>query len=221
MDKASASVSRTYMGWHVLLAAFLAAAIGAVVWAPLEETMGNAQRVLYIHVSMAWLGLLGFVAMAATGLAYLLRRDLKWDHWSQSAAELGWLCCSLTLVTGSLWAHAAWGTWWTWDPRLLTAFVLWALYCGCLLIRGGISDPHHRARLAAVVAILGVCDVPLVIMATRWFRGMHPVSPEMEPAMRVVLLVTVLSVTALVATLFVHRRRQIRLEYAVAQLEFD
>ena len=90
--------------------------------------MGDAQRIVYVHVAVAWLGLLGFVhRWPARRADVSLRRDLAWDHWSQAAAELGWLCCGLTLVTGSLWAHAAWGTWWTWDPRLTTAFILWAI----------------------------------------------------------------------------------------------
>jgi heme exporter protein C len=180
--------------------------------------MGDAQRVLYLHVAVAWLGLLGFVVTSGTAVAYLLQRDLAWDRWSQSAAELGWLCSSLTLVTGSLWAHAAWGTWWTWEPRLLTSFVLWASYSAYHLLRGAIADPHQRARLSAVVAVMGVLDVPMVIVATRLFRGMHPQTPEMEPAMRAVLLLSIASFTVLFATFAVHRRTQIQLEHLVVAL---
>jgi len=218
MLKTAKNLSAGYVAWHLLVAMLLAAAILAVTSAPMEQSMGHAQRVLYVHVSVAWLGLLGFIVMAAASVAYLLRRDLAWDYWSQSAGELGWLCCSLTLVTGSLWAHAAWGTWWTWEPRLLSSFILWALYSSYLLIRSGIPDAHHRARLSAVVAVLGVLDVPLVMMATRWFRGMHPVTPQMEPSMRAVMLLAVVSFTALFATLFLHRRTQIQLEHRVLTL---
>ena len=90
----------------------------------------------------------GFLAMAASGAAYLVRRNLAWDHWAQAAAEVGWLCSGLTLLTGSLWAHSAWGTWWTWDPRLTTAFVLWSIYSGCLIVRAGVEDPHELGLLA-------------------------------------------------------------------------
>ena len=171
-------------------------AIAAIfLLAPTEETMGNAQRIVYIHVSVAWMGLASFVLMAATGGMYLFRRNLAWDHWSRAALEIGWLCCSLTLVTGSLWAHAAWNTWWTWDPRLTTAFVLWAMYSAALVLRSGVEDPHRRVRMGAIVAIVGVLDVPLVIMATRWFRGIHPKSPHMEPSMRLVLLLSLVCFT--------------------------
>ena len=80
-------------------------------------------QIVYIHVPVAWLGLLGLLLMAGSGVMYLRTRNRLWDQWSQAAAELGWLCCGLTLATGSLWAHAAWGTWWTWDPRLTSTFI--------------------------------------------------------------------------------------------------
>jgi heme exporter protein C len=219
MPNAFAPGRSLYVAWHALVATLLIGTAVAVVKAPTEQTMGDAQRVLYLHVSVAWLGLLGFVVMAGTAVAYLLKRDLSWDCWSQSAGELGWLCSSLTLVTGSLWAHAAWGTWWTWEPRLLTSFVLWALYSAYHLLRGAAADPHQRARLSAVVALLGILDVPIVVMATRWFRGIHPVAPEMEPAMRAVLLASIATFTVLFATLAVHRRRQIQLEHQIFALE--
>lgn len=221
MLSAQSFVSTGYRVWHFALAVLLVLAIFAIGSAPTERTMGDAQRVLYVHVSVAWLGLLGYVLMAFAGLGYLVRRDLRFDHWAQSAGELAWVCCSLTLVTGSLWAHAAWGTWWTWDPRLLTAFVLWAMCCGYLLVRSSLRDPHQSARLSAVVAIVGLLDVPLVIMATRWFRTIHPVSPEMEPEMRQVLLLAVCSFTALFTTLCIHRRNQIRTEHIVTSLKCD
>jgi heme exporter protein C len=193
--------------------------VGVIGLAPTEATMGHAQRVLYVHVSVAWLSLAGFVVVAATGLLYLLRRDLCWDRWAQAAAEVGWLCSCLTLATGSLWAHSAWGTWWTWDPRLMTSFILWSIYGGYLVLRAGVDDPHTRARIASVLAIVGVLDVPLVVMATRWFRAIHPVSPSLEPRMRLALLLTAAGLTAFTALLVACRRRQLELESLLAGLE--
>jgi heme exporter protein C len=188
-------------------------ALGAILLvAPTEETMGLAQRIVYVHVAVAWLALAGFIVMGIAGAMYLLRRDLACDHWAQGAAELGWLCASLTLATGSLWAHAAWDTWWTWDPRLLASFVLWAGYSANLMARAQVDDPHRRARLGAVLAIVGMLDVPLVIMATRWFRSIHPRTPEMEPLMRGVLLGSIFAFTALFAWILNLRRRQLGLE---------
>jgi heme exporter protein C len=197
----------------------IAAIIAIFVIAPAEETMGDAQRILYVHVAVAWSGLWAFLVATGAGLGYLVRRNLAWDHWSQSAAELSWLCCALTLVTGSLWARAAWGTWWTWDPRLTATFILWAISSGYLLLRAGLEDPHRRARMGAVVAILGALDLPAVVMAVRWFRGIHPASPEMEPSMRATLLLSIVAFSALFAVLLVRRCAQLRLADAVAALE--
>ncbi len=202
------------------VAGLLTAAILAIfVFAPTEETMGPAQRILYVHVAMAWLGLLAFAVTAATGMMYLVRRDLWWDHWSLSAAELGWLCCGLTLLTGSCWARAAWHTWWTWDPRLTTSFVLWAICSGYLVVRSHLDDPHQRARLAAILAIVGVLDVPLVVLAAYWYRGMHPAAPQMEPAMRATLLLSVVAFSAFFSVLFVRRGAQLRQQCLVGLLQ--
>ena len=127
--------------------------------------------------------------------------------------------CTVTLATGSLWAREAWGTWWEWDPRLTTAFILWAVYSGILLVRSSLEDPHRRARVGAVLAILGTLDIPLVVMATRWFRGLHPVAPEMAPEMRVTLFVCVVALTVFTAWLVNQRRRVVALEHLACRLE--
>ena len=192
--------------------------VASSVLAPTEGTMGDVQRVLYVHVAVAWIGLLGFVIMAVAGLLYLIQRDLVWDTWAQAAAELGWLCCGLTLATGSLWAHAVWGSWWTWDPRLTTSLILWMIYSGCLLARGNITDAHLRARLGAVLSLVGLLDLPLVVMATRWFRGIHPVAPPMEPTMRVTLLLSVTGFTVFFSWLLLRRQAQLQVQHMVELL---
>jgi heme exporter protein C len=185
--------------------------------APADRGMGDSQRIVYVHVPIAWFSLVAFLGMATTSLLYLYRRESKWDAWSQAAAEVGWLCCGLTLITGSFWAHEAWGTWWTWDPRLTTFVFLWMVYSGSLVVRRSLIDSARRARVSAVLAALGLVDLPLVTMATRWFRGIHPVSPEMEPAMRLVLLVTVCGFSIMLGFLTVQRQLQIqRLRQLVA-----
>ncbi len=198
---------------ELLVAILLAAVVSAIaLLAPTEATMGNVQRILYIHVPAAWLSLLGLLVMAGAGVMYLRTRNLSWDQWSQAAAELGWLCCGLTLATGSLWAHAAWGTWWTWDPRLTSTFILWMIYSGCLILRAQLDDPHRRGRLSAVFAVVGTLDVPLVIVAAHWFRGIHPSTVAMEPAMRMVLWLSVAGFTALFGVLLAWRRSRLQLQ---------
>ena len=187
--------------------------------APTEATMGEVQRILYLHVSVAWCGLAGSVAMGLCSAMYLMRQRLEWDYWVQASGEVGWLCTTLTLITGSAWAHEAWGTWWTWEPRLTSSLVLWIIYAGIFLLRSSVEDAHHRARTSSVLALVGMCDVPLILMATRWFRGVHPIAPEMDPRMRLVLMATVVSCTALFGYLAIRRRRQLELQERIAELE--
>lgn len=210
-----------YLAPTIAAAMVLGALAAIFLAAPTEATMGDAQRIVYLHVSVAWMGLASFVLVAASGVMYLVRRDLAWDHWSRAGLEIGWLCCSLTLATGSLWAHSAWNTWWTWDPRLTTAFVLWAMYSAALVLRSGVDDPHRRARIGAVLAIVGVLDVPLVVMATRWFRGIHPKSPRMEPTMQLVLLASVIGFTVFFTTLLILRRSQLRLAGTLEEMQTE
>jgi heme exporter protein C len=196
-----------------LVAGLMLTAILAIfLLAPTEETMGDVQRILYVHVASAWCALATFLVAAVAGVLYLMRRELGYDHWAQAAGELSWLGCGLTLVTGSLWARAAWGVWWTWDPRLTSTFVLWTIASAYLLVRSGVDDPHRRARAGAVLAVLGALDVPLVVVAARWFRGVHPAAPEMDPRMRLPLLASVVAFSVLYVFLVAHRRGLLRLE---------
>jgi heme exporter protein C len=214
------SVSMPAIAAAALVSCLLLTALFMIFFvAPTEATMGDVQRIVYLHVSVAWGGLAAMLATASCGAMYLVSRRLEWDFWSQAAAEVGCLCTTLTLVTGSAWAHAAWGTWWTWEPRLTSSFVLWIMYTGILLVRSSIEDAHRRGRTSAVLALIGVADVPLVLMATRWFRGVHPVAPEMDPQMRIVLLTSLVSFTALFAYLIVQRRRQLAFAERVAEAE--
>jgi len=211
-------------GWNSAASAGVALLLAACGWlifvfAPREITMGDVQRIVYLHVAVAWCALAGCVAMGLAGAAYLVRRTPGWDQWSQSAGELGWLCSTLTLATGSLWAHDAWSTWWTWEPRLTATLVLWIVFAGYFLVRGSIEEPRRRARTSAVLAILALADVPLVVMATRWFRGIHPITPDMDWRMRLVLLASVAGFSALFVLLAAMRKRQLDQAEQVAALE--
>ena len=197
--------------------------------------MQEAQRIVYLHVSVTWCGLTACLAMGACSAIYMIRRPPHplplspaagergrgegWDHWSQACAEISLLCLTVTLATGSLWAHQAWGVWWTWEPRLTSALVLWLILAGICLARAGVDDPQRRARIGAVLAVFAVADLPLVVLATHWFRGVHPVNPQMDPRMRVVLLAAMLGFTVFFVFLARQRRQQITLAAAITTLE--
>ena len=144
-------------------------------YAPTEQTMGDVQRIFYFHVSSAWVGLAAFSVVFVASIGYLRSQKRSWDRLALSAAEIAAVFITMTLVTGSLWAKPTWNTWWTWDPRLTTAAILWVISIVYLMLRSAIEDPVQRGRLAAVFGIIGFIDVPITFMAVRWWRTIHPV----------------------------------------------
>ena len=204
----------------LMVSLLLVAMLVLFAWAPEEGESNEVQRIAYLYVSVAWCGVGAFVFVGAVGAIYLVRRNLSWDHWSQAAAETGWLCTTLTLITGVMWAHATGNTWWTWDPRLLVSLVMWLIYGGYFLLRAGQGEPQRRARMSAVLGVLGIVDIPLVVASTRWFWGIAPEAVETPPHVRLVLLVSVLGFTAFFAFLTMQRRWQLGLEQQVAALEW-
>jgi heme exporter protein C len=181
-----------------LLGYGLHVALGVV---PPDADQGNVGRILYYHVP-TWIAMsVCFLANLMGSLAYLATRkrspefSLKADALAVSSAEMGVVLCFLGMATGSLWGRVAWGIWWTWDARLTATLVLWLIYVAYLVLRNVVGDGDRMRTLAAVIAIFGYCDVPLVYMTTRWWRTQHPapvffggpgagVAPNLLPAVQ-------------------------------------
>jgi heme exporter protein C len=144
-------------------------------FAPMEAVMGNVQRVFYFHVATGWVGFLSFFVAVVVGIIYLRTNNLKWDLIGLAAVELGLMFSFINIVTGSIWARPIWNTWWTWDPRLVTATIMELIYFAYLMLRQGIENPVRRARFGAVYAILGFVSVPISFMSIRIWRTIHPV----------------------------------------------
>jgi heme exporter protein C len=142
---------------------------------PLEETMGAVQKVFYMHVSAAWVGMLGFLAAAVCGGLYLTKRETRWDVMSETGVEIGLVFTLVGIVSGSIWAKPVWNTWWTWDPRLTTSAVMVLIYLAYQMLRSGLDNPGRRARYSAVYAVAGFVTVPLTFFSIRMFRTIHPV----------------------------------------------
>jgi len=205
-------------------------AVGMVFfYAPTERVMGQVQRVFYFHVATAWVGMLGFMAAGVAGIAYLRTSNRKWDIVSLAAVEISLVFFFVTIIMGSIWARPAWGTWWTWEPRLTTATVVELLYAAYLMLRQGIEDPDRRARFGAVYTILGFISVPVTFVAIRLFRTIHPVvfgasNPDAEggfnmtPEMLQTLIFSVITFSVIFASLFWHRIRLGNLAEKVEQL---
>ena len=193
----------------------------ALFYAPREATMGDAQRIFYFHVPSAWVGFLAFFIVFIASLMYLWKRERKWDALALSAAEIGVVFTTLVLLTGPLWAKKAWGAFWVWDARLTTTLILWMIYVGYLMLRNS-AEGERRQRFAAVLAIVGFLDVPIIYLSVELWRTMHPTlliteSGGLAPQMTQTLMVALLSFTLLFVFLLIQR---VRLEQARDQVNF-
>jgi heme exporter protein C len=166
--------------WAIAILAVLANGFHVAIYVvPADQNQGDLSRILYYHVP-SWCGMGLFFAVnlicSILWLAYRNRNRvfaLKADALALTSAEMGVVYCLIGMTTGSIWGRAAWGIWWTWDARLTTTLVLWLIYVAYLLVRRFANGPEMRT-LAAVVAIFGYADIPIVYMSTRWWRTQHP-----------------------------------------------
>ncbi len=205
----SRKLGRSGLAVSLFLAATVAAGLFVV---PADRLQGDVQRIMYVHVPAAWLAYLAFFVTFLGSLAYLLRRDLRFDRLAAASAELGLLFTGATIVSGSIWGKATWGIWWDWDPRLTTTAVMFVVYAGYVLLRGSIVERARRARLAAVLGIIGFVNVPIVHFSVLWWRGLHqaptvlrPGGSTIAPVLLVVLLANVAAFT--IAFVWLLRRR--------------
>ncbi len=185
------------------------------IYAPTEEKMGSIQRIFYFHLGADSVGLGAILVAAVASILFLRTNAPKYDHVAQASMELGFVFGAIALATGMIWARPVWGTWWTWDPRLTTFLILWLIYIAYLMLRASARDDLRMARLAAVFAIVGVADVPFVIIAPRIWRGISPVlfgvndvqqfTFNMTPEMVQTLIVCIIAMILLYVYLLVQR----------------
>ncbi len=194
---------------------------GALLWAPTDRLQGDVQRIFYIHVPAAWIGMLGFGVVFVASIAYLVTRNARWDRLAASSAEVGVVFTTGVMLTGPLWGRPVWGVYWDWDPRLTSFFVLWLLYISYLVLRSYVTEPTRRARYCAVLGIIAFLDVPLVYVSVRWWRSLHPGpvvanpdGPQLPGSMLAVLLVGVAAFTLLYLLLL-----RLRIDNAVREAE--
>src|SRR2546427_10188069 len=196
--------------------------------APEESTMGEVQRIFYIHMPIAVVALTAYAVAFVASMVYLVKRSRTADDIAYASAEVGFVFCTCVLVTGPLWARPVWGIWWTWDARLTSTFVLWLLYIAYLLLRTLVEDPERRATVSAVFGIFAFLDVPLVYMSIRWWRTQHPQpvlfggpGSGLDPQMRVVFYTCWVALAALMALGMLQRFRVESLRHEVEQLRIQ
>ena len=131
------------------------------------------RNIVYIHVPAAISALACFCVLFITSVGYLRTRKPGFDHAAAACAEVAFVFATVLNATGSIFAYAEWGTWWTASPRLITSAALWFLCVGYFLLRAAIAEPQRRARICAVFGIIAFVDVPFVIISARLVRDIH------------------------------------------------
>ena len=192
-------------------------------WVPSDISQGAVQRILYLHVPVAWVSMVAIVVVAFASVMYLKSRDAKWDRRAVSVAEVGLVFGAVMLVSGIVWARPVWLVWWTGEAKLTTALILFFIYVAYLMFRAYFPPGDQRRRIAAVIAILGAIDTPIIYFASVLFQESHPpavIGPVADESAAVgaqiglTLLVSTVAFTLLFVSIVAER-------LGVAQLEED
>jgi heme exporter protein C len=159
--------------WVVTVFLFTFGLYGAAVTSPADYQQGETVHIMYVHVPAASLALMIYLGMAVFSAVAIIFRHPLADAAAKAAAPIGAVYCFLSLATGSLWGKPMWGTWWVWDARLTSMFVLMLLYLGYMAIWQSIEEPTRAAAVARIVAIVGVINVPIVKFSVNWWNTLH------------------------------------------------
>ena len=186
----------------------VAALYGGLVLAPPDYQQGDAFRIIYLHAPAAWLSLMCYSAMAIAAAVGLIWR-IKLAHAVAAAtAPIGASFALLCLATGSMWGRPMWGTWWAWDARLTSQLILFFLYLGYMALRSAFDDLQRADRASALLALVGIVNVPIVHFSVTWWSSLHQGStvirkggPAMPPEMLIPLLMSFLGFTLFYAAL--------------------
>src|SRR5205814_6719871 len=193
------------------------------LYVPTDAIEGIPQRCFYFHVPIAWIGMLAFGVLAVASIGYLWKKDERWDWLARASAEVGTIFITLALITGSIWGRTTWGTWWTWDARLTTTLILWFIYIGYMMLRSYMGRTPASARSGAVLAIVGVIDVPIIYESVNWWRTLHPqaevgTAGALPPAVVLTLMISLTTFTLLYSFLMIQLYQLQRAQTMAQQL---
>ena len=213
----------------VLLTSWMTVIIVAAFWYAHAAVgfPGETSRILFFHVPQAWVATLSFLLSMIASCIYLAKRKVRADNLALSASELGFLFCILATASGSIFAKAAWGSFWNWDPRETSIVILLMIYGAYFALRSAVADPEKRRVFAAVYAILAFVTVPfLVFVVPRITASLHPENtmnparPGMDPKTLKVFLGSLIAYTGLFIWLLRLRLRLLNLE-GMQEPKFD
>ena len=203
-----ALVDRLVPWLTALTVAVLAVGLYLGFAAPEDYQQGITVRIMYIHVPFAWLSMLCYGVMAVSALGTLVWRHPLADVALKASAPIGATFTALALLTGSIWGKPMWGTWWVWDARLTSVFVLFLMYLGLIALTRALDDPARAGRAAAIMTLVGVINLPIIKFSVDWWNTLHqPASvirldgPTIHPSLLWPLLATACGFTLLFVTL--------------------
>lgn len=179
-----------------------------------DYQQGETVRIMYIHVPSAWLSMMIYSVMAISAVGTLVWRHPLADVSARAAAPIGAAFTFLALLTGSLWGKPMWGTWWVWDARLTSVFILFLMYLGLIALNRAMDDPGRAGRLSAILILVGFVNIPIIKFSVEWWNTLHqPASvmrldgPTIDPEFLWPLLVMALAFTLLFFTLHIMAMR--------------
>ena len=179
--------------WFALLAVLFAAAglYLSFFVAPTDAQQGESYRIIFIHVPAAWMSMFLYVVMALWAALGLILNTRLSGMMAAAIAPTGAMFTFIALWTGALWGKPTWGTWWVWDARLTSELILLFLYFGFIALTTAIDDPRRSERAGAVLAIVGVINVPIIYFSVKWWNTLHQgasVSLTKAPSMAATML---------------------------------
>jgi heme exporter protein C len=203
----------------------------ALVEAPADYQQGQAYRIMFVHVPAAWMALFGYLVVAGGSAAGFIWRHPLAEVAARAAAPIGAAFTAIALATGSIWGKPMWGTWWVWDARLTSVFVLFLMYLGIIALTRALDDAARAAWAAAIITLVGFINIPIIKFAVDWWNTLHqPASvfrlggPTIDPSLLWPLLVMALGFTMLFFTLHlmamrteIRRRRVISMRRIAAR----
>jgi heme exporter protein C len=182
--------------------------------APPDYQQGETVRIMFVHVPAAWMSMFVYACMAGAGAAVLVWNVKLAEMFAAACAPIGASFTLLALISGSLWGKPMWGTWWAWDARLTSELILLFLYIGVMALQASIDDPKRAARAAAILALVGVVNLPIIHFSVEWWNTLHqPASvgrmgtPAIHPSILIPLLVMAVAFTLYFVTVALMRMR--------------
>jgi|SRR5690606_32895890 len=185
-----AGVLIPWFGWLAALLGAMGLVIGLGI-APTDAQQGEVYRIIFVHVPVAWMSMIIYLAMAFWAAVSLVFNARLAAMLALALAPTGALMTFLALWTGALWGRPTWGAWWVWDARLTSELVLLFLYVGFLALHAAIDDVRRADRAAALLALVGVVNVPIIYFSVVWWNTLHQgasVSLTSAPSMAAVML---------------------------------